>query len=1668
MKKRILSLMLVCATLLTAIPMAVLPVAAVEADTFTPTTRFVLVSDIHVAKGSGANAGVNVDHMMNRVYSYLDEKAEKNDNLLPSAIISMGDSLNDGYPEEADYLAARFNKAKAGFLEKYGKELPIYAIMGNHEYNNGYYYDVNINGANKAFFEYVPRTEGMSTDDYVLQNTAAFREAFISKLWGTAASAEGATTGNVGAIDNNTTDWHYVINGMHFIGISISNHLGNLSTETMQWLDDELAKATADTPDAPIFLFSHHPLRDTLHSTDSTISNQWSHYMPDNKSWGLSYHNQTHTQFTNIIKKYPNVIFSTGHTHAPGNAPLGIWQGEDENGNGTGFTAYCPGGLVSSCDFAIIEIDAKNTVRFYPQHVNGAYTNPDGSTLYYEVSYNNDGTHSYGYNETARTAAKPEFAADQTATFSDMWASDGKVTGMLSFGQAVSGAVYPYTYEIAFVPQGEGTTIYATASSNAFARSLNIPTTVHSGDFELEEDRVYDVHVTPLNYWGGRGETKVLLADLKTPSSELKETDSSYTSLYTHPTSGTGVNDHTYSLEDGTVTFAPAWSVGAYSFDNGGVYPYSYANKPEKEAHGYSSLSTGLSWQYGGMYLDAQSETIIAGHNKDSTHMATYVTYTAEKSGTLNLTIDNMNFHRVSTAYALVKNYSTVISANNVPFVNWDATAEENPNWTLIGDSKLIQNKTYENIEVKKGDTISFVFSRGSVDDGWGIYNVKMHVDYTKEKETVNYVYESAFVQKPGTETYPTIDYDTLIKDGTYPHYALVQHPAWELGCYYFGTTTASVNNGRNPYNVYTSQYKLITRNGIDMWGYGGGYFNSNFTIPSQNNYVTYIAYVAEKDGVLDLEVTDLKFKYANTAYAIVKNFSEVLTTDEVVSFVNWTSDTRENWEYSQAVGTSTKFGVTKVSVKKGDTIAIVFDRAELKNGDGYYDLNMTVKYRKEYVGDAITYEHKTNGKNFPVVGRDTDGFPLLAAGELDYEMGTYKFANSTAYPYGTSTDIYGIIASKELGGCWAYGGMYHDGKMIVPAEDGYVSYIAYTADCDGKLDISISNLTFQREGTAFTVVRNFKDVLLANGGTLANYTTTDTADYWYHSVLGQTYSFTIRDVEVKMGDTVAIVFDNGLSQTTGYNSTTKENQRGPKSMNIDMQYSERYASIYTSAAVDSMEPIKSKPATVDWSNSIWTPVVYKNRNDAGVADKALMLDTYYGACHAYVNSSYSKDVTGSDGVTQSYAMLEVGTHSEWGPLGAMVITSQSAAGYRYIAEESGNVRFAFDKAGAQSSSVTAAEIVMGYAIFVNGVKVWPYGDNQWYNMRQDSRVVDYTEELNAAMPQALFVSEGDCIEILARNDNAQSNSWIHRGNIFLPKVTYDSETMVSAVLNDKFAITLYPAGELADGQSATLNGESVTPTLDSDGGYTIAGIAAKEMGDTIVWQYAYADTAFARGDRTVTVPHVAQQWQGSYADLMKAYIDAYAADTSDLGVAITDLAVATLNYGAAAQTYFGYKTDSLVNAVLSDEQKTVTHGTSYETAAMTQLDGTPTAELLGATLLLNDRINIKLLVSSSVEGARLQIADNADFTGTGVSTIDFVAENETTLKAIMDGLSPAIWNTSFYFRVVDADGTAISHTLRYSVAAYCQNMINKQDEKVTPVANAILALYDAVAAYTA
>lgn len=91
--------------------------------------------------------------------------------------------------------------------------------------------------------------------------------------------------------------------------------------------------------------------------------------------------------------------------------------------------------------------------------------------------------------------------------------------------------------------------------------------------------------------------------------------------------------------------------------------------------------------------------------------------------------------------------------------------------------------------------------------------------------------------------------------------------------------------------------------------------------------------------------------------------------------------------------------------------------------------------------------------------------------------------------------------------------------------------------------------------------------------------------------------------------------------------------------------------------------------------------------------------------------------------------------------------------------------------------------------------------------------------------------------------------------------------------------------------------------------GVSTAGIAAKEMGDTRYYvAYAKLD------DGTYVFSNIYGYSPKQYAMNMLGK-----STTSDKQKV---LCVAMLNYGAAAQEYFGYNTDSLMNAELTDEQK--------------------------------------------------------------------------------------------------------------------------------------------------
>jgi 3',5'-cyclic AMP phosphodiesterase CpdA len=132
------------------------------------------------------------------------------------------------------------------------------------------------------------------------------------------------------------SDFHEVINGFHFIGLSSSVNPDDLYSDYQRdWLREQLDAAVADDPDKPIFVTHHEHVRDTVYGST------------DEDGWGVDY-------FKDIFEQYPQIIHFSGHSHYPLNDPRSIWQGA--------FTALGTGAVY----YAELTVDGENCV--HPEH----------------------------------------------------------------------------------------------------------------------------------------------------------------------------------------------------------------------------------------------------------------------------------------------------------------------------------------------------------------------------------------------------------------------------------------------------------------------------------------------------------------------------------------------------------------------------------------------------------------------------------------------------------------------------------------------------------------------------------------------------------------------------------------------------------------------------------------------------------------------------------------------------------------------------------------------------------------------------------------------------------------------------------------------------------------------------------------------------------------------------------------------------------------------------------------------------------------------------------------------------------------------------------------------------------------------------------------------------
>ena len=179
----------------------------------------------------------------------------------------------------------------------------------------------------------------------------------------------------------------------------------------------------------------------------------------------------------------------------------------------------------------------------------------------------------------------------------------------------------------------------------------------------------------------------------------------------------------------------------------------------------------------------------------------------------------------------------------------------------------------------------------------------------------------------------------------------------------------------------------------------------------------------------------------------------------------------------------------------------------------------------------------------------------------------------------------------------------------------------------------------------------------------------------------------------------------------------------------------------------------------------------------------------------------------------------------------------------------------------------------------------------------------------------------------------------------------------------------------------------SVTNAQYKDGYYVITKeLAAKEMGDDVTVQLMNGTTAVG-DEHTYSVKQYAESiLAGNYDAPTKALVSAM------------------LNYGAAAQTYFGYKTDALVGTPVTDT-------TALKAAEVSDVSVTDAADIyIGASLVLEGAMKLRFYfkgnVQITVDGADLTEVNEQDYcyaeisiAPDGMSHVYEVKSGETTVK---------------------------------------------------------------------
>ena len=279
------------------------PFASAADEPFVPVLRFVASSDTHVRDNNNTTIK-RIGKMMDMAYSLAESDANYT---ALDALLVAGDLTNDGTKTEF----VKFNNAVNDSLRDGTRFMGV--VAKNHD---GY---------------------KMSRQE--------LRDYYTS----------------LSGVD---ADFHIIINGFHFIGLSASaDDSVHYSTAQLNWLKEELDAATESDPTKPVFVMHHEHNSGTVYGSSSF------------DGWGVSF-------FNDILKDYPQVVDFSGHSHYPLNDPRSVWQGEfTAIGTGAVYYAeftiddvrtYHPDDAYDTATCWIVEVDADGDIRLRGMDINAS------------------------------------------------------------------------------------------------------------------------------------------------------------------------------------------------------------------------------------------------------------------------------------------------------------------------------------------------------------------------------------------------------------------------------------------------------------------------------------------------------------------------------------------------------------------------------------------------------------------------------------------------------------------------------------------------------------------------------------------------------------------------------------------------------------------------------------------------------------------------------------------------------------------------------------------------------------------------------------------------------------------------------------------------------------------------------------------------------------------------------------------------------------------------------------------------------------------------------------------------------------------------------------------------------------------------------------------------